>query len=330
MKKVNALIKALIGAGMLLGATQAAGPTTATPVSAATKPAYVTITKKNYSIWQDSSWQKRLHSSTNWYHHSFKASSQVTYNGTLYYRLSKDGKYFGMINAAATQTGTGAQGAAIATSKYVSLNKKGYTIWGDFGWQTKRNTTSSLYQNTYQVKATYFHSNGSTYYSLYRGTTWVGYLSSAAAATAKGAQGNAISTNRYVKLTKKGYTVWGDFGWQTKRHNTSNYYNKVYQVKALYKHANGTTYYSLYSGSSWFGYLSAGATTATSKPAAKPITKPTQPAIGSMVYVAASLKGTAYHLNPNCRGLSNATSGVIKISLKKALALHMKLCRYER
>lgn len=347
MKKyLTKLTTAVVGAGvLLLGISGTASSNNASAstnnVSIAKSAAkadlhysdtYGTITRKGYTIWQDSTWKKSLHSSTNWYHHSIQVSSSTTKNGNLYYRLSKDGKYFGMINSDAVKLGTGKAGAAIATNKYVTISKKNYNVWHDFSWSRSLHSTTNWYNHTFQVKYTYFHNNGSIYYSLYQNGKWFGYLSSTATTTAKGAQGKAISTNKYVKLTSKGYTVWGDFNWKNKLHSTSNWYNHVFQVKTMYYHNNGTLYYSLYQNGKWFGYLASSATKTTTKPVVKKATTPKKtvaPNNGDTrtVYIAPE-SGRKYHFDRNCRGLTNADR-VVTMTLGEARAEGYTLCGWE-
>lgn len=256
--------KRLVAAVVCLGTLFAIGNVAVKPVDAAAATNYATITKKGYSIWQDSSWKKSLHSSTNWYHHTIKISSKTTKNGSLYYRLSKSGKYFGMINADAVKTSASAQGAAIGTNKYVSITKKDFAIWNSFGWNKKLHSTTNWLKHTVQVKYIYYHSNGSTYYSLYRGGKWFGYLSATAVTDVANAQGNAINTTKQIAISSKTMSIWSDFSFKSVRHFSRNYFNKSFAVRRMYYHANGNTYYSLYNNDgSWFGYINATGTKST-------------------------------------------------------------------
>lgn len=74
-------------------------------------------------------------------------------------------------------------------------------------------------------------------------------------------QGPYIADGRYVTVSSKGYDVFSNFNWKVK--TTSNVlYQKTYKAKGRYKHANGSTYYSLYDGDDvWQGYINAKATT---------------------------------------------------------------------
>lgn len=324
-----------VGAGILLSGAAISTNHNTNTVNAATTaqgPAihtnkYVTISKKKMTFWGSFDFSKSLHSSTNWYNHTFQVKNMYHHtNGATYYSIYQGKKWFGYLNASATKTSKSAQGPAIKTNKYVSVAKSGYGFWSSFGFSKKVHYTSNYNHRTLLVKNTYYHSNGSTYYSVYRNGNWYGYLTSAAVKSAKAAQGNAVSTNKYVSITKKGYTIWGDFNWKSKKHYTSNYYHKTFQVKTIYYHYNGSTYYSLYQNGKWFGYLSSGATTAATKPSSTPTKTTTTHNNSTTVYITES--GTKYHFNQKCSGLSHAKK-LIKTTLGKAKAQGLTQCSLE-
>lgn len=150
------------------------------------------------------------------------------------------------------------QGAAQKFGQYVTVTSPNYSVWGNFDWAV-RNHSAKLYHHTYLAQVAYHHANGSTYYSLYAGKKWLGYLNARAVKVGQGAQGGAVATNQYVTITKKNFTVWGDFAWRKKRANTKNAYHVTLQAKIIYYHSNGSAYYSLYRNGKWFGYLNASA-----------------------------------------------------------------------
>ena len=150
-------------------------------------------------------------------------------------------------NAAGVKTTSNAQGAYQAYGKYVTLTKKNYTIWGNFNWSSKKNTTSSLYGKTYQAKGKYEHWNGSTYYSLSDSTgKWIGYLNAEAATVANNQGGIWQSENKTIRMKSKNYTLWQDLNFSKKKASSGNYMNKNIKVTGKYQHYNGATYYSLY------------------------------------------------------------------------------------
>jgi hypothetical protein len=50
----------------------------------------------------------------------------------------------------------------------------------------------------------------------------------------------------------------------------------------------------------------------------------------STVYICDSPNSIRYHLDKNCRGLKNCSHRIISVSLEKAKALHLTLCKWER
>jgi L,D-peptidoglycan transpeptidase YkuD (ErfK/YbiS/YcfS/YnhG family) len=237
--------------------------------AATTVNQYVTITSKNYTVWGNFTWKTR-HYTRNYYHHTYLAKYAYHHsNGLTYYSLyDAKGKWFGYLNQTSTKTGNGAQGAAIASSQYVTIAKSTYTVWGNFGWRKSRHASKNWLNKTFLAKITYFHSNGATYYSLYDGKgKWFGYLNATAVQNASGAQGVATGFHKYVRITSKTATVWGSFKWQGK-YFAKNWYNHVFEARYAYHHINGSTYYSLYLDGWWFGYLNAGCVKTASKPAA--------------------------------------------------------------
>lgn len=149
------------------------------------------------------------------------------------------------------------QGPYIADGRYVTITKKGYSLWSSFDW-TKKDSTDNLLNKTYQAKGRYQHSNGSTYFSLYDSNgTWKGYLNAEAASVASGKQGVWLNNDKSVSITKKGYTIWGEINnFSNQRGNTNDHYQKNYYAQGKYNHFNGAVYLSLYDEQmKWVGYL---------------------------------------------------------------------------
>ncbi|WP_430597557.1 GH25 family lysozyme [Enterococcus sp. AZ177] len=231
---------------------------------------YVTITKKNYSIWSNFNFNSTTNSTTKVYNKTFKVNGKYKHmNGATYYSLyDNNGNWKGYLNAEATTNASGPQGIWLSENKYITLTKKGQTLWGDINkFSSKKGNSTNLYQQTFQAKGKYNHVSGAVYYSLYDNKgTWRGYLNSAATMSATGAQGAWLKENKYVTLTKKGQTLWGNIDkFSSKKGNTTALYQQTYQVKGKYKHFSGAVYYSLYDNKGkWKGYLnSALATSAT-------------------------------------------------------------------
>lgn len=163
----------------------------------------------------------------------------------------------------------GAQGKWLSENKYVTITKKDYPIWSNFNFNSSINSTTNVFNQTYRVSGRYEHLNGSTYYSLYdNNNNWKGYVNSGATTTASGAQGIWLSENKYVTLTQKGLTIWGDINnFSTKKGNTTDLYQKTYRAQGKYNHVAGVVYYSLYDNNgTWIGYVNASGVTAGSGP----------------------------------------------------------------
>ncbi|WP_086313998.1 hypothetical protein A5821_001553 [Enterococcus sp. 7F3_DIV0205] len=231
---------------------------------------YVTITKKNYSIWSNFNFNSTTNSTKNLYNQTFKVSGMYKHmNGATYYSLyDNNGKWKGYLNASATTKASGPQGIWLNENKYVTLTKKGQTLWGDINkFSSKKGNSTNLFQQTFQVKGKYRHVSGATYFSLYDNKgTWRGYLNANGATSATGPQGAWLNENKYVTLTKKGQTLWGDINkFSSKKGNSTSLFQQTFQVKGKYQHLSGAVYYSLYDGKgNWKGYLNAaGASLAT-------------------------------------------------------------------
>ena len=227
---------------------------------------YVTITKKNYSVWSNFNFNSTTNSTTNIYNKTFKVNGKYKHmNGETYYSLyDNKGNWKGYLNAAATTKAPGPQGIWLSENKYVTLTKKGQTLWGDINkFSSKKGNTTTLYQKTFQVKGKYHHVSGAIYYSLYDNKgTWKGYINAAGVTSAKGPQGAWLKINKPVTIEKKGYTIWANIDtFSHKKGNTTGIYKKKYQAQGQYHHFSGATYYSLYDkNGTWKGYLNSNAT----------------------------------------------------------------------
>lgn len=223
---------------------------------------YVTITKKNSTIFSNFNWTKK--SDTNQHlNKTYEARGRYDhFNGNTYYSLyTNQGVWIGYINADDVVKGDGKQGAYISDGSYVTVTKKDYPLWSNFGW-TKKSDTNQHLNKTYQARGRYNHFNGSTYYSLYNDQgQWLGYVNTSAVTKGDGKQGAYISDGSYVTITKKNYSMWSDFNW-TKKSESTQHLNKTYQARGRYNHFNGDTYYSLYNNQGkWMGYVNINATT---------------------------------------------------------------------
>lgn len=165
-------------------------------------------------------------------------------NGSTYLSLyNKNNKWVGYVNSKAMTVMTGHSYKHTAT-----IHKSTYSVWNNFLWAKVKHYTKNYMNKSYTIKYQYIRGNGQAYYSLYKGSTWFGYVN--AKATWK-----AISTKKTAKIALKNQTIWKNLSFTKKLGSTNNYYGKTYTVKYYYNHPNGHTYYSLYSGKTWVGYV---------------------------------------------------------------------------
>ena len=222
---------------------------------------YVTITKKGYNTWSNFNWKKR-NNTDKLVGETYEARGKYNHkNGATYLSLfDSKGNWHGYINESAVKAGDGKQGAYISDGRFVTINKKGYSTWSNFGWK-KRDTSSNLLNETFQARGKYKHFNGGTYLSLYDNKgKWFGYINADAVKVGDGKQGAYISDGRFVTISKSNYETWSNFNWK-KRGMSKNILNQTFQARGRYKHFNGTTYLFLYdSKGKWQGYINANAT----------------------------------------------------------------------
>ncbi|TLG80931.1 hypothetical protein [Vagococcus zengguangii] len=158
-------------------------------------------------------------------------------------------------------TQRGAEGEMLELDKpiYVKVTSKSYPSYKDFAW-TKYFEPAQLANKKFEVKEYYNHYNTNTYYALFDGPTFYGYINKNATtkvAENEKPQGDYIKFGKYVTVSKSGYNTWQNFSWKQK-HANSKVANKTYLAKGKYTHANGSTYYSLYDNNGkWLGYINA-------------------------------------------------------------------------
>jgi hypothetical protein len=272
--RLGLVLTAVLGAG-IVATTNLSAPQ---PVAAARSYSkatnqYVVIKKSGYNFWNNFNWSKKLHYSKNYLNRTLQVK-RIYYkaNGSKYYSTYRGGKWFGYVNTSVATTTKSAQGSGVATNKYAIMNKSGWHTYSNFNWKTNHLTKNYL-KRTFQVKRIYYHANGSTYYSLYRGGKWFGYINAGALTNTTKVQGNAVSPAKalYVSLhsfDKDGFhkdKVWRDLNFKKSEYANLTVMPATYTVKAIYYHSNGYTYYSLYQGKYWIGYTNANNATVTGK-----------------------------------------------------------------
>lgn len=223
---------------------------------------YVTVSKKGYDSWRNFSWVKK-ESTENIYDKTFLAKGRYeNFNGATYLSLydEKD-TWYGYINENGVKVGDGAQGAYISDGRYATVIADKDDLYNDFDWKVRK-STNDVFEKTFQARGRYQHMNGKTYYSLYDNQNkWQGYAESDSVKFGGGKQGAYLSDGRTVSIVKKNYSLWGNFGFNKVKGNTTKLMNEQYIARGRYEHGNGNTYFSLFDkDDNWLGYLNADAT----------------------------------------------------------------------
>jgi hypothetical protein len=221
---------------------------------------YATITKDNYSLWQNFSWKKKGNSK-DYLGQTFQIRCRYEHsNGSTYYSLyDQSGVWIGYLNSTGTKTVDGAQGAWQSKQKYVKFQATG-SVYRNFTFNSTAPVTAAMLENTYKVKGKYHHFNGVVYDSVYdlKGK-WIGYIESSKLSV-EGDQGSAISDGRYATITSANYSIWQNFSWKL-RAPSSKYLHQTLKIKYRYEHLNGSIYFSLYDNkNNWVGYINANGT----------------------------------------------------------------------
>jgi lipoprotein-anchoring transpeptidase ErfK/SrfK len=257
-------VELLDGKNQLIGIVETQGVTIANG-SFHTENKYATIKSPNYPLWTSIFFDGQLNTTKTVLNQTFQVKESFKHgNGSTYYALyTNTNEFIGWVNSNGVYDATTPGGKWRAESKYATVVKNNYTLWKNFTWTAKKGNTASLYGKTVKVKGSYRHMNGITYYSLYDSKDkWLGYINAAGVKLSTNKQGTYQTYGKYVTITKKNYTVWGNFSWTNKKNNTSSLYGKTYKAKGKYGHWNQSTYYSLYDANDkWIGYLNADAAT---------------------------------------------------------------------
>lgn len=222
---------------------------------------YATITQKGRAVGQNLNFTKKKGTTDIFYGKTYKVKAKYIHlNGKVIYSLYKPGKKgdisIGYFESDCLKINKGRQGAYLPLNKYMTVTSGSYKVYSDFNWRQKT-LSKNILGRTYLVKGFYRYYNGGTYYSLTDNKgNWAGYLSSAGGRLANNAAGICQSETKQVKFSKNNYTIWQNFNWQ-KRSTSNAQPNKIYTVKGKYRHFNGPTYYTIYDGKKWIGYINA-------------------------------------------------------------------------
>lgn len=228
---------------------------------------YVTITNKNYDLWSSFDFTSISHSGADLFQKTFQAVGHYNHkNGSTYYSLyDAQGKWQGYLNAAGATVASGPQGVWLPYQDSYQI-KGSYPIWSDLNSWTEKQGDDKYTGQSVHVNGMYHHFNGATYYSLYQGSTWLGYMN-ADGLTKSQPEGPWLAKSGYVTLTDASDKFWSNFTFNSPTASVSSYLNQTLVVDGQYKHANGHTYYSVYTNQKkWVGYLDANAGIFTTHP----------------------------------------------------------------
>ena len=281
------LVAGLVTVGAV-GLSQTLPTSTSTQtVKAATNDAivgdYVSVVKGGQTIYNTNGYLttitgKSSQTTTAYLNKTYYVNDCINYHGQLYYQLTNyfsGGAIIGVFPASSVSKGKGEAGIGHTADFYVRFNDNNT----DYGYQPVRTNITGVggsgdteaykmgpKKSIFHVKAVYYDADQTNiYYSLYDNkNNWYGYAWSGDVIKVQ-AQGASIKYNKYVTIEKKGYAVWSGFDFKTKKTTTDKLYHKTVLAKVKYKHANGSTYLSLYDKhNKWLGYVNASAAKAGS------------------------------------------------------------------
>lgn len=219
---------------------------------------YVTIWKRGVNVYGGFSWPK-VNKTDAIYQKTYQA--KVLYhhfNGMDYYSIyDKHNHWAGYVNANAVKAGSSSMGRAIPQNRYVTVVNKNYYVYGNVNYYRSK-WSSSLYYGAFHVTSQYHALNGATYLSLTDGSKrFTGIVNTSAVKNASGPQGIPIGSNQAMSVTNSHAIVWRNFSW-SERASANTYRGKALVAKVHYNHVNGATYYSVYDGGKWIGYVNGG------------------------------------------------------------------------
>lgn len=205
----------------------------------------VTVTK-NWSIWNNLQWEKEIEKPQIGSVFSARLKLTNVSNNAVYYKLYKSGKFYGYINAEAVKDLT-----TTKLNKYVTFSVNNEDFWSSLDVNYSKGKTER--GRVFYISISYNTADNQPIYSVYTDETcteWRGYY-----------KGNnfedtqiTMLENKSVKVTKSGYTVWGDLNFWTKSgiSNTGDIYTTD---RKFYNFTNNAYYYELKKDGKVYGYI---------------------------------------------------------------------------
>lgn len=205
----------------------------------------VTVTK-NWSIWNNLQREKEIEKPQIGSVFSARLKLTNVSNNAVYYKLYKSGKFYGYINAEAVKDLT-----TTKINKYVTFSVNNEDFWSSLDVNYSKGKTER--GRVFYISISYNTADNQPIYSVYTDETcteWRGYY-----------KGNnfedtqiTMLENKSVKVTKSGYTVWGDLNFWTKSgiSNTGDIYTTD---RKFYNFTNNAYYYELKKNGKVYGYI---------------------------------------------------------------------------
>lgn len=140
---------------------------------------YVTITNKNFKLWNDLNFKKVRNTSKNLFNKTYHAKVHYNHhNGHRYYSLyNNKGKWMGYLNKDGATQGPNAGGSAIKNGKRVTIKKSNWVIWNDLKFKKRNGISTTIRGNSYTVRYHHNHFHGPRYMSIYNSRgQWIGYV----------------------------------------------------------------------------------------------------------------------------------------------------------
>lgn len=223
---------------------------------------WYSVTKPNYKTWANFNFSKtQLNSTADYVNQKVYAKGYYKHlNGSTYATLYDRNQWLGYINVNALKKEQNGFNEFCKDPNYVTVTAKGYGVFQSKDFSKKVNTTDNLYQKTYYIKGFYEVADGSSYATLYdKNNNWIGYVNTSSLTPSdnfgqnKGGIFIKMSAQGFVKSPD--YVFWNDFNFSKERNFAEEYMGRTLSIRGKYNHFNGSTYYSVYNGDYWVGYI---------------------------------------------------------------------------
>ncbi len=205
----------------------------------------ITVTK-SWSIWNNLQWENEIEKPKIGAVFSARLKLTNVANNSTYYKIYKNGNFYGFINAEAVRNLT-----TTSHKKYVTFTKNNEDFWTSLDTNYSKGKTEQ--GRVFYISASYDTADNQPIYSVYTDETcteWRGYYKGTSF------EDTLITTpnNKRVNVTKAGYTIWGDLNFWTKTSLSviGNHYNVN---RKFYNSISNASYYELLKDNKIYGYI---------------------------------------------------------------------------